>query len=122
MIADPTAKELLAAVADWLDEPHDGDAFARRVALNAVNIVRRELDWGAAMASAAQVRLSELLDRQGSVDNLTAILAAAIRDGAVAYDDPALMAHLKQTALDQLAIDQPRYRHALTIGAPGAPS
>ncbi|WP_426031325.1 DUF6285 domain-containing protein [Caulobacter sp. DWP3-1-3b2] len=118
MIANPTAAELLAAVADWLGEPDDGNDFARRVALNAVNIVRRELDWGAAMASAAQVRLSTLLDRQGSVDNLTAALAAAIRDGAVAHDDPALMAHLKQTALDQLAIDQPRYRHALTIRVP----
>ena len=45
-----------------------------------------------------------------------AALVAAIRSGAIAPDDPALVAHLKATALDTIAIDQPKYAH--TLGAP----
>ena len=36
-------------------------------------------------------------------------LAAAIADGRLGPADPALLAHLWQTTLDRLAVDQPGY-------------
>ena len=58
-------------------------------------------------------RMRALLHRDGTRDELDAALAAAIRSGMIAPDDPALVAHLKATALDTIAIDQPKYAHTL---------
>lgn len=115
MIAHPTAQELVEAVAAWLDNPGSGaDDYGRRVARNALAIVARELDQGPEMSAAAQARMVALLGRTGDAATLNAALAEAIRSGSLADDNPALMDHLKRTTLDVLAIDQPRYRHALS--------
>lgn len=113
MITHPTAQELVAGVATWL--PIDGSAsvFGLRVARNALEIAARDM----AMSPAADVRASErmrgLLGLDGTREELDAALVEAIRSGAIAPDDPALVAHLRACALDTIAVDQPKYAHTL---------
>ena len=86
MLTHPTAQALVEGVAAWL--PLDGSAspFALRVARNALDIAARDMALGP---------------------------AADERAGTIAPDDPQLVAHLAASALDHLAIDQPRYLHEL---------
>jgi Domain of unknown function (DUF6285) len=109
MITHPTAQELVEGVARWL--PVDGSAgtFGLRVARNALEIAARDLALGPAADARAAERMAALLGREA----LDAALVAAIREGTIAPDDPALVAHLRACALDALAIDQPRYAHEL---------
>lgn len=113
MISHPTAPELVESVARWL--PVDGSAggFQLRVARNALEIAARDLALGPAADARAAERLSVLLDRNGNREELDDALVTAIRSGAIAPDDPRLLAHLRASALDALAIDRPRYAHEL---------
>lgn len=113
MIARPTAQELVTAVIEWLRGEAAGPpgGFARRVAANALAIVARELEQGAAADRRAAGRIEALIGA-GDGDPQHR-LAAAIRAGALDPLDPALLDHLALSALDTLAIDQPRYAHAL---------
>ncbi len=110
----PTALELLEAVRDFLEQRampalEGRNAFHARVAVNALDIVRRELQLGNAAATGEQRRLENLLQQQGEVAALDRELCRRIRDGSIALDDPRLVDHLWQTVLDTLAIDQPKY-------------
>ena len=113
MITHPTAQEMIAGVAQWL--PVDGSAsgFGLRVARNALEIAARDLALSPAADARAVDRMRALLGEEGSRDDLDRALVAAIRDGRIAPDDPALVAHLRAVALDTIAIDQPKYAHAL---------
>ena len=114
MITHPSSAELLDAVTRFLEQQvapqmKDRDAFLVRVAVNALATVKRESEQGAAMEAAAKVRLVELLGRDGDFTTLNHHLCEAIRSGDIADDDPAMLAHLKATAVDQVRIDQPNY-------------
>jgi hypothetical protein len=114
MNTHPTSAELLDAVTRFLEERvapqmKDRDAFLTRVAINALATVKRQGEQGGAMETAAEARLAALLGRQGTVEALTHNLCEAIRTGAIAADDAALLAHLKATTIDQVRIDQPNY-------------
>jgi hypothetical protein len=113
MITHPSAQELVHAVAAWL--PVDGSAgtFGLRVARNALEIAARDMAQAPATEATASARMAALLDREGSREDLDRALVEAIRNGTIAPDDPALVAHLRACALDALAIDQPRYAHEL---------
>ena len=102
----PTAAELVAAVADFLDSDVraacDGQVgFHARVAANAVRIVERELldDSGAAVHGA----LTDL----GYADE--AQLAAAIRGGHLDDRPEEVMACLRLLVGHRLAVDHPGY-------------
>ncbi len=84
-------------------------AFHARVAANALGIVARELESGDAMAREECTRLVSLLKHDAPLDTLNRELCGAIRDGVIALDDPALLAHLEQTTRDKVAVDQPNY-------------
>ena len=118
MIEGPRKEELVEAAIAWLEDasaPVEG--FHRKVAANALGIVRRELmQWPAAEA-AAVARMGAILGREGDYATLNVALAEALRQGAVSAEDPAVFDHLRRTALDTLAIDQPRYRHELSLEA-----
>lgn len=110
----PTAAALCTAVARWLDEGAAGaDGFYGKVAANALAIVARELDLGPAAQARAIARLTALTGRTGSFADLEAALCAMIDRRDIALTDPALLAHLRASAGDRLAIDQPRYRSLL---------
>lgn len=117
MIEGPTREELVKATVGWLNDtsaPVSG--FHRKVAANALGIVAREMEqWPAAEAAAVQ-RMQAILGREGNYKTLNADLARALREGSVDGNDPAVFEHLRRSALDMLAIDQPRYRHELSTG------
>ncbi|HEV2784101.1 MAG TPA: DUF6285 domain-containing protein [Actinophytocola sp.] len=108
----PTAAELVAAVAEFLEREVlaalDGRiAFHTKVAANALRIVERELTSGPAVAAAELARLRTLTGADGDLPTLNAVLAGKIRDGSIV--DDALRDHLVRSALSRLAIDNPRY-------------
>ncbi|WP_375195378.1 hydroxymethylglutaryl-CoA lyase [Sphingobium sp.] len=116
MIRQPGAAELVQAVIGWLSDQKAATApspYMVRVAINALSIVQRELELGGTAEAEATRRLAGLLGGGGDFSALNAGLVERIRAGAIAPDDPALLDHLSRTALAMIAIDQPRYRHAL---------
>lgn len=118
----PSAAELLEIVAQFMREelvpqlsPHS--AFNARVAANAVDIVRRELLLAPRANADELARLRTLLGADGDLESLNRQLCARIASGEIGLQTPGLQAHLWQTTLDKLAIDQPNYaayRAALT--------
>jgi hypothetical protein len=119
-------------------------AFQARVAASAIELVRRELADGGSARARAQAGLLALaeLDRQGhktdlrkgrpdairpdnapasqpepaigKLDRHLVVICDAIEAGELRPEDPQVRAILRAIAADQLAIDQPHYRH----GAP----
>jgi hypothetical protein len=115
MITHPTADQLTKAVADWIEQVRPAldprNAFLAKVAMNALAAVERELALGPAAEVAATRRLATLLKRKGGHAELNAELCTRLRAGDLTVDTPGLVATLKASALEQLAIDQPTYRH-----------
>jgi hydroxypyruvate isomerase len=113
MISHPTAAELCEAIAVFEAEqvaPGDArQAFLARVADNARATVAREARHGARLEAEAVERLMGLLDETGDFAALNGSLCEALREGAIDPREPALLAHLRATAIGQIAIDQPTY-------------
>ena len=114
----PTASELLAAIADFLREeatpvvdrsdPRLG--FQMRVAVNSLAILEREARLGPAADAHEHERLTGLLGRDGTLDELNRELARQLRTGARDEHDAALMAHLEATIADKIAIANPKWK------------
>ncbi|WP_394762532.1 DUF6285 domain-containing protein [Phenylobacterium sp.] len=115
MITHPKADELAEAVARWIDsirpslDPRNG--FLARVAANALGAISRELQLGPAAEAAATERFVVLLDHRGSFVDLNHELCERLRSGSMTLETPGLLAALKANTLEQIAIDQPNYRH-----------
>lgn len=113
MISHPTAAELAEAIAAFEAEPTiPGDArqaFLARVTDNARATLAREAEHDARLETEAVDRLTALLGEIGDYATLNAKLCEALRDGAIDPLDPALLAHLRATAIGQIAVDQPSY-------------
>ena len=111
---EPTPTELIKAVADFLRSditPMIGghNAFKLRVAINALDLVTRQLALEQDSDAAEAERLSQLLGRQGSLEELNRVLAGKIASGEADLQTPGLAEHLWQTTMDKLAVDQPNY-------------
>jgi hypothetical protein len=111
---EPTPSELIKAVADFLRNdltPQLGghNAFKLRVAINALDLVTRQLTLESSSDVAEAERLSQLLGRQGSLQELNRALAGKIATGEADLQKPGLADHLWQTTMDKLAVDQPNY-------------
>ena len=111
---EPTPEELIKAVADFLRNDiapaiSGHNAFKLRVALNALDLVTRQLRLEEAGDAAELGRLSQLLGKQGSLAELNRALADQIAKGEVDLRTPGLADHLWQTTLAKLAVDQPNY-------------
>ena len=109
---EPTPIELIKAVADFLrselaPQISGHTAFTLRVAINALDLVTRQLAQASDAAEAA--RLSQLLGIQGSLDELNRALADRIATGEVDLQTPGLADHLWQSTMDKLVVDQPNY-------------
>ena len=111
---EPTPSELIKAVADFLRNditPEIGghSAFKMRVAINALDLVMRQLMLESSSDAAEAERLSQLLGQQGSLGELNRVLASKIAVGEADLQTPGLAEHLWQTTMDKLAVDQPNY-------------
>ena len=112
MISCPTAAELQSALDafDREDGPPDGRRlFLARVADNARALLVRETALGETAEAEERARLSALLGADGDYRDLNRQLCEALRSGKIAPRDPALLAHLRATAIARIAIDQPGY-------------
>src|ERR1700743_2286381 len=111
---EPTPGELIRAVADFLrNELAPGisghNAFKLRVSINALDLVTRQLALAQDSDVAEGARLTRLLGEKGTLGELNRILADRIAKGEMNLQTPGLAAHLWQTTMDKLAVDQPNY-------------
>ncbi len=111
---EPTPTELIKAVADFLRNEitpaiSGHNAFKLRVAINALDLVTRQLALESRGDAAEAARLTQLLGMQGSLVDLNRALADRIAKGEADLQTPGLADHLWQTTMDKLAVDQPNY-------------
>jgi hypothetical protein len=111
---EPTPIELTKAVADFLRTDiapmiSGHNAFKLRVAINALDLVTRQLAMEEGSDAGEAARLAQLLDMQASLIDLNRTLADKIAKGEVDLQTPGLSEHLWQTTMDKLAVDQPNY-------------
>jgi hypothetical protein len=113
----PSPIDLLEAVAGFLREQvvpisNGSLAFHVRVAVNALDIARRELLADVDNRGAADERAS-LQDLLGSteadINALQRTLCERIIDGAIDLATPGLAVHLWRIIREKLAVDQPGY-------------
>ncbi len=110
----PDAPALLDAAIDYLERellPTLGGyhRFQCRVTVNVLAQVRRELALAPSQAEAERARLVSLLGHPGERDELSRELAARIRAGELALDDPALLDHLRSSLVEALRINNPKW-------------
>jgi len=106
--------ELIKAVADFLrngitPQISGHSAFKLRVAINALDLVTRQLALESSSDAAEAARLAQLLGMKGSLGELNRALADRIAKGEADLNTPGLADHLWQTTMDKLAVDQPNY-------------
>jgi hypothetical protein len=111
---EPTPTELTRSVADFLRNDitpliSGHPAFKLRVAINALDLVVRQLTLAEASDAAEVARLAQLLGIDGALLDLNRELADKIAGGEVDLKTPGLAMHLWQTTMDKLAVDQPNY-------------
>ena len=110
----PSAAELDGAVREFLEQDVMGAvegrvAFHTRVAVNALGMIERELEFGPDAERAERVRAAAILGHDGETRALERELAAKIRAGELTYDDSPVVEHVRATVHDKLRIANPRY-------------
>lgn len=113
----PTAAELVDAVTEFLERDLQPSlegrlAFHTRVAVNALGIVRREMDLGPELDATRRAGLTALVgdaSDEASTRELEVELARRIRAGSLDEHQPELVAYLRATLQLQLDIVHPGY-------------
>ena len=113
----PRLDELLLSVrnflrADVMAETTGRTAFLARVAANSLDIVEREIRAGGPLAALERTQLAALgfdPEQTGDLDAMRWSLVHALRDGKLDLADPGLQTYMRDSTVNQLAIDQPRY-------------
>jgi hypothetical protein len=117
----PSPSEIIGAVAAFLKNVVAPDttgatSFQARVAANALEMMKRELDTAPAEDAAELARLRELVGQDGRLRGLPSELfdlnlelCRRIEAGDVDLGTPGLKDHLWATTLAKLAVDQPTY-------------
>ena len=108
------AADMLAAIRDYLETTvlpslRDDVRFNVRVSCNMLAMIERELRLGPAADAEEEARLTTLIGAGGTLEEMNRALAQAIREGAIAADNPALLEHLRCTTADALSINNPRW-------------
>jgi hypothetical protein len=111
---EPTPTELTRAVADFLRNDivpmiSGHNAFKLRVAINALDLVTRQLTLEEGSSVAEAGRLATLLGVERSLLEQNRVLAEKIAKGEIDLATPGLSEHLWQTTIAKLAVDQPNY-------------
>ncbi|MDO8421283.1 MAG: DUF6285 domain-containing protein [Parvibaculum sp.] len=110
----PTAIELVDIVAEFIrvhamPQMTGHAAFHALVAANALDIVKRELAIAPRASREESERLTKLLGREASLDQMNRDLCARIEAGELTLETPGLADHLWAITMTKLAIDQPKY-------------
>ncbi|MFZ3033650.1 MAG: DUF6285 domain-containing protein [Parvibaculum sp.] len=110
----PTAIELVDIVAEFIrvhamPQLTGHAAFHARVAANALDIVKRELQVAPKAEAEEMTRLKALLGHEGTLEDLNRELCQKIEDGELTLETPGLADHLWAITMTKLAIDQPKY-------------
>ena len=110
----PSVTAMLAAISTLLRvelaaKLEGRSGFQARVAANALDIIRRELEQAPSANARESERLMSLLGESGDLEALNWALCRRIASGKMTMATPGLAEHLWQTTLDKLAIDQPNY-------------
>jgi len=110
----PTPSEILAAVAAFLkEEVAPGTtgrlSFNARVAANALEMMRRQLDTAPAAEASELTSLKAILGQDGDLAALNAELSRRLASGDVDLKTPGVADHLWTTTLAKLYVDQPTY-------------
>lgn len=110
----PPVSELLASVSRFLRDElvptlSGVHAFNLRVSINAIDLVRREIEQQGGADQRERTRLAKLLGSDGDLETMRRELCEKIACGELTLAEPALGEHLRATAIDRLAIDQPTY-------------
>lgn len=110
----PRNDELLISVRDFLREDvmkatQGRTQFMARVAANSLDILLRDMQLGPSLRAAEHARLKQLFARDDSREALRWELVNRLRDGSLSLDTPGLEAHLRETVVGEVAIDQPVY-------------
>ena len=110
----PRPETLVAAVAAFLraeiaPQIKGAANFQLRVAMNALELVARQLVLAPGSDAAELQSLEGLLGRTGTLDELNAALCRAITDGSAKPESRELRRHLWSTTMAKLAVDQPSY-------------
>lgn len=110
----PHSEDLLEQVAAFLrtevlPQLSGALAFHVRVAANAVDLARREVQLAPASDAAERARLTALLGMDGDLATLNAALCDRIRAREIDLATPGLVDHLRRSMLAKLAVDQPNY-------------
>jgi hypothetical protein len=124
----PTPSEILGAVAAFLKdvvarETQGSTAFQARVAANALEMMRRQLDLAPSAEARELASLRTILNAEGDLADLNAELARRLAAGELDLATPGVADHLWDVTLAKLAVDQPTYwgyRAALSERAPAA--
>lgn len=111
----PHAKDLIEAVREMLsdhilpdlDDP--AKVYNVRVAIHTLALAERELAFSQDQIEKERQSLTNLLGHEGDIDALNAELVKNIHAGRYDEDPQALLEHFKDTVLDKIAIDNPRY-------------
>ena len=110
----PTAAELVAAVREYLERDvmtatEGRIAFHARVAANVLGMVERELEVGDAQDADEQARLVTLLGCDGTVRELTELLAHGIREDTLDVPWSELVEGVRGTVRAKLEVANPGY-------------
>ena len=110
----PDPAEILGAVATLMRETlmpllSGHPNYLTRVAANALDLVRRQIEQQPGYDAAEHARLVALLGRDGSLDELNQALCEAIERHEMTLATPGVTEHLWATTMAKLAVDQPSY-------------
>lgn len=110
----PRLDELVTSVRDYLradvmKATQGRTQFLARVAGNSLDVVLRELAVGERHRARQAERLRDLLGEPGGLESLRGRLVQRLRDGRIALDHPGLAEYLRESVVNQVAIDQPNY-------------
>ncbi len=110
----PRADELIAAISDFLrnqvmTETEGRTSFLARVSANSLDIIGREYDLLGEHRRRELTGLQMFYDSDADLESLRWRLVHALRDGSQPLDDETLTSYLRNTVVNQVAIDQPRY-------------
>ena len=117
MHENPSAAELVAAVRGFISDTAGPQltghaAFHARIAVNALDIVLRDLEAREENTKAETESLAALLGENPATadhERLTQLLCDILKASEMTIHTPGLLEHLKSTAIAQLKVDQPAY-------------